>query len=154
MRYSHKPDISVRLAPRMTRKAKSLVDQTCRRYEMFEADVLRLCLEAIVPVVAKRGMAWLTGAIPDFKRNIELDLPSMVTVRTSRRIKDMIDSLTANRKYTEVEVLRYCYDYILPIALEKGFAKIMAMREKNLSAATARGETAGRAGKRRPCPIR
>jgi hypothetical protein len=128
MPYSFKPDISVKFSPRITKTTKRLIDRVCRRHQMFEADVLRFCLEAIAPIAAKRGMAWLTRQSPS--RTGELSC--MVTVRTSKRVKGNINTLTGRGKYTEVEVLRYLYDAILPIAYKDGFAKIMAMREKNL----------------------
>ncbi len=133
-RYTHKPDISVKLSPRITRKTKRLIDQICRRHEMFEANVLRFCLEAIVPLAAKHGMTWLTRQIPGFDRRRVLSLSTMFTVRTSRLVKDKIDKLSGygRGEFTEAEILRYCYDVILPIAYRDGFAKIMAMREKNL----------------------
>lgn len=132
MPYQHKPDISVKLSPRITKATKRMIDQVCRRHEMFEADVLRFGLEAIVPEAASRGMEWLIRQIQGFERKRDSDLPAMVTLRTSRRIKSKIDKITALRQYTEVEVLRYSYEVILPIALRDGFSKIMAMREKSL----------------------
>jgi hypothetical protein len=131
--FRYKPDISVKLSPRITKQTSALIDRICRRHEMFEADVLRLCLEAVVPLASKRGMTWLTRQIPGFERNLRRDLGAMVTVRTSRRVKAMIDKLKSpNSDFGENEVVRYCYDYILPIAYREGFAKIMAMREEAL----------------------
>jgi hypothetical protein len=128
MAYTHKPDISVKLSPRIAKETKRLIDRIGRRHEMFKADVLRLCLEAVVPVAGKRGMNWLIRQIPGFERKQSRDLGSMVTVRTSRRIKEKIDNLTRRGIYTENEVVRACYDYILPIAYRDGFSRIMAMR--------------------------
>lgn len=126
----HKPDIRVKYSPRVTKKVRRLVTQICRKWEMFEADVLRFCLEAIVPVAAKKGMDWVTRQIPGFDREKRVDLSAMVTVRTSVRIKGSVNRLTGVDGFTEAETLRYCYDYILPVALKEGFGKIMAMREK------------------------
>lgn len=96
---------------------------------MFEADVLRLCLEAIAPYAAKRGVNWLSASRTGKKDN---DLPCMFTVRTSRATKQCIDKLVAEQVYTEAETVRYCYDVILPIAYSDGFSRVMKMREDGL----------------------
>lgn len=136
MLYSHKPDISVKFSPRITRATKRLIDRICRRHDMFESDVLRFCLEAIAPEAAKRGIGWLTRQISGFDPHVRRPargLVCMVTVRTSRRNRENVRALMKpNTRYTQMEVLRFLYGVILPIAYKDGFAKIMAMREKNL----------------------
>jgi hypothetical protein len=131
--YQHKPDISVKLSPRITRSTSLLIRQVCRRRDMFEADVLRFCLEAIAPEAARRGVSWLIRQIPHFDSLGRETYSSMLTVRTSKKVKAALDKMTARQRYTEVEILRYCYLAVLPIALAKGFSPIMAMRERNLS---------------------
>lgn len=131
--YQYKPDISVKYSPRITRSISLLISQVCRRRDMFEADVLRFCLEAIAPEAARRGVAWLIRQIPAFDSLGREAYTSMCTVRTSKKVKAAVDKMTARQRYTEVEILRYCYLVALPIALTKGFAPIMAMRERNLS---------------------
>jgi hypothetical protein len=129
-RTQYSPDVTVKLSPRVTRKTKRLINQICRRHDMFESDVLRFCLEAIVPQAARIGIPRVTTKASRKKSDVD----SMVTVRTSRRIKVLIDNLSQRNRseYTEAEILRYCYDAILPTAYKEGFAKIMAMREKGL----------------------
>lgn len=130
--HSYKPDLSVKLSPRITKSTSRLIDRVCRRHDMREADVLRFTLEAIAPEAGRRGVKWLVSQIPNFRSNGRETYSSMLTVRTSRKVKDAIKKLTARQEHTEVEILRYCYLAVLPVALRDGFAPIMRMREKNM----------------------
>lgn len=134
MAYVYKPDISVKFSPRVTRRTKRMVNQICMNHELFEADVLRFCLEAAVTLAEKRGTKWITQQIPGFDRKKVIELNAMFTVTSSKRTKAKIDNLilasSGPDKFKEPELLRYLYDYILPIALEDGFGKIMDMRER------------------------
>lgn len=138
--YQFKPDITVKLSPRITKSTAALIRRVCKRHEMFEADVLRFCLEAIAPEAARRGGAWLLLQVPNLKRVDAESLSSMITVRTSRKVKGALDKLTHDLERRpklgydpgEAGVLRFCYLAILPVALRDGFAPIMRMREKNL----------------------
>jgi hypothetical protein len=130
-KFTHKPDISVKRSPRVTRSMRRLVDKICRRHSMFESEVLRFCLEAIAPEAAKRGVPWLTSQIKNFDRLGDEALADMITVRMSRKTLSEIER-ARGRDYSQVEMLRYCYEASLSIAL-KSFGKIMAMREKNLA---------------------
>jgi hypothetical protein len=131
--YKYKPQITETYSPRVTKRTYRLVGQICRRHEMFEADCLRLSLEAAIPAIVSRGgMAWLVRQLPGVGRN--LGLPEMLTVRTSKRIREAINGLVKGSKgeFAEAQVLRLAYDFILPLAYAKGFAPIMAMRAKGL----------------------
>lgn len=140
MPYQHKPDISVKLSPRITRSTSALIRKICKQHDMFEADVLRFCLEAIAPEAARRGGAWLLLQVPNLRRGGNESLSSMLTVRTSGKVKSALTKLKhdlARRPALtyepgEADILRYCYLAILPVALRDGFAPIMRMREKNL----------------------
>jgi hypothetical protein len=129
--YQFKPNISVKYSPRIPGSTRALIERICRRYEMFEADVLRLCLEAIAPEAAKRGVKWLTGQIPRFEHLGEETYSAMLTVRTSPRVKVAVDALSA--RDDEAQILRYLFLAILPIAERDGFGPIVAMREKHLA---------------------
>lgn len=60
------------------------------------------------------------------------DLSQRFTHRTSKRMKELVDAILRRSELNEAEVLRYCFEAILPIAARDGMSKIMAMREEHL----------------------
>ena len=127
-----KPDLSVKFAPRVSRRLRSAVNRICRRYQMPEADVLRYSMEAVV-LMAHLGKIRLLRPTGDYT------LDAMMTVRTSKAIGKALREIHERMKERDnqllhADVLRRCLETILPVAELRGMAYVMRLRETNLAA--------------------
>lgn len=92
---------------------------------MPEADVLRYSFEASV-LTAPRRLTSAMAPAPD-------PLNSMMTIRTSREIHECVMELWREHPNTlKADILRALLERIIPIALDRGMAAVLKIREKRL----------------------
>lgn len=145
----YRPDTSIKLTIWTTPEMKKLVDRICDKWEAFEADVLRVTLEAMVPQCLRSGFAAFLSerqmddlATPFSKK--ESDRFSMkLTVRTSAATKRGIKKLTGrsqssalrdhSSELSQAEAMRFAYQAGLPLALRRGMSHLLALREKEIA---------------------
>lgn len=144
----YRPDTSIKLTIWTTPEMKKLVDRICDKWEAFEADVLRVTLEAMVPQCLRSGFAAFLSerqmddlATPFSKK--ESDRFSMkLTVRTSVHTKRGIKKLTRPQSsefpdprspLSQAEAMRFAYQAGLPLALRRGMSHLLALREKEIA---------------------
>jgi hypothetical protein len=126
MRRQYKPDLSARLSPRVPQRLRSAVNRICRASDMPEADVLRYGFEAAVLLqrARKLRLGEPVGNPP---------LNAMVTVRTSPRMMRLVREIwNEYPKIEKAEILRRLLDEMVTVAVHRGMAHVMALREKAL----------------------
>lgn len=140
-RPQYRPDVSIKLTIWTSAQMKTAVDQVCRKWEAFESDVIRMTLEAMIPLAARSGWRSILSArlmeelaSPAVKKRPE-QFPMKITVRTSEAIKRHIVKLGGRGKHSQAEILRYAYQAGLPIALSKGMSHLLALREQEIARA-------------------
>lgn len=123
-RYSHKPDLSVRYSPRVTRRFRARIGRLCRRHEMPESDILRYAFEA--SVLTNTGRVRQASSDPRM-------LDAMVTIRTGRSIGRLVSEIwRANPEMLKADVLRVLLERMIAMAERRGMAAVMKMREDAL----------------------
>jgi hypothetical protein len=133
MNRQYKPQFSVKYAPRFTRALRTMVNKICRQWDIPEAEVLRYSFEAAILVASRRGLRSIMAMRPARFAEHKSPLNAMMTIRTTRATaKRCLALRDLNRKYSEAEMLRYCLEAIIPLALERGMAHVMALREAEL----------------------
>lgn len=140
----YRPDKSIKLTIWTTAEMKRLVDRVCKKWEVFEADVLTYTLEAMIPIAARRG---LTAILPKdeveelktpFARKRPEHFPMKLTIRTNKRTKRLLAQMARKSQrtaqpHTEAALLRFAYQGGLPLALKEGMSAVLALREANLN---------------------
>jgi hypothetical protein len=135
----YKPRLNIKYAPRFIRVLRTMVNRICRKWDMPEADVLRYSFETAVLIASRRGLKHVMAMRPARFAEHASPLNAMMTIRTTRATAKRILGLKdRNRNYAEAEILRYCLEAVIPIALEKGMAEVMKLREAELSRPTPR----------------
>lgn len=126
MATHYKPDLSVKFSPRVTRRLRNAVERICRRHKMPDADVLRYSFEAAV-LNAPRRLRRSTSAMSQ-------PLDAMITVRTSRAIRNQVAELwRSHPKTTKADILRALFESIIPVADKYGMAHVIRIREVALA---------------------
>lgn len=122
----YRPDLSVKYAPRVPERLRKAVNDICRMCDMPEADVLRYSFEAAVLTAPKRLPTQSILGSTDA-------LDHMITIRTSRRIHELVNVLWQEHPNTlKADILRSLLKNILRTARKNGMAHVLRIREQAL----------------------
>jgi len=141
MTRQHKPDLSVKFAPRVPQRLRKAVNRICKACEMPEADVLRYSMEAAA-LLAHAGKVRLLRPVGDHT------LDAMMTVRTSKAIaktlREIHERMSQRDRYLlHADVLRRCLETMLPVAELRGMGHVLRLREATLAALRSRSSRTG-----------